>query len=468
VLSNDVFRVAAPDQDKLTLGLRQGSNELLIKIVNRDGGAGFYFQKTGETIAGLPQRIARIVAEEKSRSSEQRVELRRFYREQLTSSGRELSEQMLVTKRQLEEINASMATVMVMDSLPPDQKRETFILSRGTYNQPREKVTAGTPAFLPPLPREAPRDRLSLARWLVDSANPLSARVTVNRYWQMFFGNGLVTTTEDFGRQGSRPSHPHLLDWLATQFVAGGWNVKALQRKIVSSATYRQTSGVSPDSLQRDPDCRLLSRSPRFRRPSWMLRDQAYAAAGLLSGTLGGPPVKPYQPEGIWAEATFGKIRYRPDSGESLYRRSLYIFWRRIVGPTMLFDSAKRQTCEVRPTRTNSPLHALTTLNEEGFLDAARGLARRVMAGPADSAEARAAQAFRIATSRRPTSDELSILVGRLESLTREYRRDLESAEQLLSAGGLPRDARWDPAEQAAYTALCNLLLNLDEVLTRE
>ena len=282
--------------------------------------------------------------------------------------------------------------VMIMDDLA--SPRKTLVLERGTYNKPTKiEVQPGTPTFLPTLPVSTTKpvrpNRLMLARWLVDPAQPLPARVTVNRYWQTFFGKGIVKSTEDFGNQGEKPSHPKLLDWLATQFIQGvtlpgkpkskAWDVKALHKLIVMSATYRQTSRISSELLKRDPENILLARSPRYRMPSWMLRDQALAISGLLVKKLGGPPVKPYQPPGIWGDATFGKIRYKQDKGENLYRRSMYIFWRRIVGPTMFFDGSKRQTCDVKPTRTNTPLHALTTLNDVTYVEAARVMAQRVM-----------------------------------------------------------------------------------------
>ena len=358
---------------------------------------------------------------------------------------------------------------MVMDSLPADKKRETFILERGTYNKPLERVSAETPSLLPTLPEGASRDRLTLARWLVDPRleNPLTARVTVNRYWQTFFGKGLVETSEDFGRQGSRPTHPQLLDWLATRFIDSGWDVKALHKLIVTSATYRQSSRFSEQNQIPNPKSQI-SHFPRTRMPSWMLRDQALAVSGLLTERIGGPSVKPYQPDGIWAEATFGKIRYEPDSGDALYRRSLYIFWRRIVGPTMLFDTAKRQTCEVKAITTNTPLHALTTLNETLFVEASRAMAQRVLKSDAKTPTERISYAFRLVTARYPNPDELKILTHRLEWLTSEFERHPGQAKELLAVGESTRDESLSTAEHAAYTSLCSLLLNLDEALTRE
>jgi hypothetical protein len=356
--------------------------------------------------------------------------------------------------------------VMVMDQRK--QPRETFMLVRGTYNKPADKVTAGVPKILPPLPEGEEVNRLALAKWLVDPQHPLTARVTVNRYWQTFFGTGLVKTVEDFGSQGEKPSHPQLLDWLAVEFVESGWDVKQMHRLIVSSAAYRQSSRVTPKVFELDPDNRLLARGPRFRLPSWMLRDQALAAAGLLSGKIGGEPVKPYQPEGIWAEATFGKKKYVQDHGESLYRRSVYTFWRRIVGPTMFFDTASRQVCTVKQVRTNTPLHALVTLNETTYVEAARTLAEEVLTGDAGSDAERIEQIFRRLLARRPSAAEQKILLARLAALREQFAADTGAAEKLLAVGESPRNQSIAAAEHAAYTALCSLVLNLDETLTKQ
>ncbi len=357
---------------------------------------------------------------------------------------------------------------MIMDDLPAEQRRITNILDRGTYDKPLDEVSSGTPAFLPPLAEGVRSDRLAVARWLVSPDNPLTARVTVNRYWQTFFGRGIVASTEDFGSQGTRPTHPQLLDWLAVRFVNSGWDVKALHQLIVTSATYRQSSAVSQSAAEQDLENVWLARAPRYRLPSWMLRDQALAASGLLTEQIGGPSVRPYQPEGVWAEATFGKIRYQPDTGGALYRRSLYVFWRRIVGPTMFFDTAKRQTCEVKPTRTNTPLHALTTLNETTFVEAARALAQRALLSEAKTPEDRIAWAFRTVTARFPTSPERKLLVRRWENLHGQFAAHPDDAQQLLGVGSSPRDENLNATEHAAMTVVCSMLLNLDETLSKE
>jgi hypothetical protein len=362
--------------------------------------------------------------------------------------------------------------VMIMDE--QKKRRETFVLTRGTYNKPTAKVTQGTPAFLPSMPKNALRNRLAFAKWLVDPNHPLMARVIVNRFWQQFFRMGIVKSTEDFGAQGEKPSHPKLLDWLATEFVRSGWDVKHLHRLIVTSATYRQSSKLKNGQTPRNRpgqtlpgNIRLLSRFPRYRMPSWMLRDQALAVSGLHVSKFGGPPVKPYQPPGVWAEATFGKKRYVQDHGDKLYRRSMYIFWRRIVGPTIFFDSAARQACEVNPSLTNTPLHALTLLNETTYIEAARMFAERVMKlvkTPKDRFD----MAFRMAVARKASAAEIAILQNRLNILRKKFTADPKAAAALLKVGEFPRDGSLNLTEHAAYTALFSMILNLDEFISRE
>jgi hypothetical protein len=374
-------------------------------------------------------------------------------------------------QKSLDELNRSVLTTMVLEDLP--KPRETFILLRGAYDKYGEKVTVGTPEALPPLPKDAPPNRLGLARWLVAPDNPLTARVTVNRLWQQLFGIGLVKTAEDFGLQGERPSHPELLDWLAVTFQRGSraqtpWNVKAMVRLIVTSATYRQSSCVTPALLARDPENRLLARGPRYRLPSWMLRDQALALSGLLVEKVGGPPVKPYQPEGVWEDFSYGKITYQQDHGEALYRRSLYIFWRRSVAPTMLFDTASRQVCTVRVARTNTPLQALTLLNDITYVEASRAFAERTLKQGGATPQQRLAFAFQTATARPPKPQEMAVLERSLRRWQERYRRHPEEARRLIAVGESKPDPALDPSELAAYTGVCSLILNLDEVLSKE
>ena len=386
----------------------------------------------------------------------------------------QLIEEHIAAVRERDNATARITRVMIMDEVK--ERRETFVLNRGNYESRTDvKVVGAVPSLFrrPPASTTAtteaggPINRLDLARGLVSPQNPLAARVTANRAWQAFFGTGLVKTAEDFGVQSEPPSHRELLDWLATDLVARGWDMKALHRVIVTSATYRQDSRVTPDRFERDPENRLLARGPRHRMPSWMLRDQALAAAGLLVDDRGGPAVKPYQPDGIWEEATFGKKTYRQDQGAALYRRSLYVFWRRIVGPTTFFDAGARQVCTVKVGRTNTPLHALVTLNDPAYVEAARVMAQGV-AMSTGSDETKLENAFRVLTARFPTAQERGILQARLETLRRQYAADPEAARLLVTTGEAARPESLDPAEHAAWTALCSLLMNLDETLTRE
>lgn len=377
-----------------------------------------------------------------------------------------LEKKLAETRQALTNVNNAITQAMVMEDRP--QPRDTFLLIRGVYDKPGDKVSPGVPAHFSPLPRGAPNNRLGLARWLVDPSNPLTARVAVNRAWQLLFGTGLVKTAEDFGVQGEAPSHPELLDWLATELVRTGWDVKALHRLIVTSAAYRQSSRLTPALRERDPDNRLLARGPRYRLSALTIRDQALALGGLLVELLGGPPVKPYQPPGIWEDMTFGQIRYQQDKGGSLYRRSLYTFWRRTVGPTTMFDTAARQICTVRQARTNTPLQSLILMNDVTYVEAARVLAERLMTQGGTTLEERIELAFRLATARQPTEAERKILVQAFQRVLRQYQADRDAAVKLVSVGEAPRNPKLDVVELAAYTGLATLVMNLDEVISKE
>lgn len=400
------------------------------------------------------------------RSPRQTANLRAYYLDRHAPRHiREASARIVELRNEKIAFEENLPTVMVMRERP--EPRDAFLLGRGQYDQPGEKVAPGVPVSLHPLAPGAPRDRLAFARWLVDPANPLTARVTVNRFWQLYFGSGIVKTVDDFGSQGDAPSHPDLLDWLASEFMAGGWDVKKLQKLIVTSATYRQTSKIAPGLLERDPNNRLLARGPRLRLPAETIRDSAMAISGLLSERLGGPSVKPYQPPGLWKELTGGE--FVQDHGEKLYRRSLYTFWKRTIAPPsmMTFDASTREACSVRQMRTNTPLQALALLNEVTFVEAARKLAARVMRA-AERPDERIALAFRLAVARPPGDEELTILGGSLVRHLRSFRRHPDLAGELLKIGEAPLDKGLDPCELAAYTAVANLILNLDEVITKE
>lgn len=419
---------------------------------------------TEPTLAGQDAQLLaalRIAAED--RSEEQRKLLAEQQRREDGRYG-ELAKAIESIEQRLTAVRRSIPQVMIMGDQP--QRRKTYMLRVGLYNKPGEEVNADVPAFLPDLPEGVTADRLALAHWLIDDRNPLTARVAVNRFWQQLFGVGLVNTPEDFGVQGERPRYQELLDWLAVEFRESGWDVKALLRLIVTSRTYQQASTMTATSFERDPENRLLARGPRRRLPAWMLRDQALAISGLLAPQLGGKPVNGYQPPGIWEEATFGQKKYVQDHGSALHRRTLYTFWRRIVAPTMLFDNAPRQVCSVSPRLTNTPLHALTTLNETTYVESARGFAQRVLEAHSEPRE-RIVFAFRLATSRAPSEQELTILQSRLQILHDQFASDPESAERLLAIGESPRNQELDPLEHAAWTALCSLILNLDETITK-
>jgi hypothetical protein len=369
--------------------------------------------------------------------------------------------------------------VMVMAESP--RPRDTFMLVRGQYDKKGEKVTAGTPASLPPLTARGwlpagPPTRLDLAEWLVAPDHPLTARVIVNRYWQMYFGTGLVKTAEDFGSQGEWPTHPELIDWMACEFRESGWDVKRVQRLIVTSATYRQSSRATPELLAKDPENRLLARQSRLRLPAEFIRDQALAASGLLNGEIGGKSVSPYQPAGVWEELMFRLDNknftaqvYEQSHGKDLYRRTMYTFWKRTAPPPSLvtLDAPDREVCTVRRPRTNTPLQALVLMNDPTYVEAARKLAERVMAEAGPEADDRIALAFRLCTARRPTDRESAILRRVYDAQLARYRSDRAAALKLLAVGESPRDEKLDAAELAAWAMVASTVLNLDETVTR-
>jgi len=344
--------------------------------------------------------------------------------------------------RQFEEFkSAGKVDVMVLAEKP--EPRETHVLLRGVWDKPGDKVE---PAALPVIGGAA-KNRLELGQWLVSNENPLTARVIVNQLWQMLFGYGLVRTPEDFGLQGEQSTHPELLDWLAVEFMDSGWDVKHTLRLIARSAAYKRDSKVTPEQLAKDPENRMLARGPRFRLPSWMLRDAALRYAGLMNPSLGGPPVKPYQPDGVWEELFMGRFKYEPSEGPAQYRRTLYAFWRRTIAPTFLFDSAQRRSCEVRTSRTNTPLQALTLLNDRTYLESSRTLAASSVP-----------DIFEMVLSRRPDAAESAVL-------EREYRKALahystKPADAATLSGG--------NAELAARMVVASMILNLDEAVTHE
>ena len=368
---------------------------------------------------------------------------------------------------QRETLERRIPTVMVMQEM--EKPRDTYILARGDYRNRTEKVTPGTPASLPPLPADAPPNRLGLARWIVDPANPLTARVTVNRYWQLYFGTGLVKTTDNFGTQGEAPSHPQLLDWLATEFIRTGWDVKAMQKLIVTSAAYRQSSRVTPELLEKDPENRLIARGPRFRLPAETIRDSALAAAGLLDDRIGGRSVFPYQPPGLWEELAAGDVytaqAYVQDHGRDLYRRGMYTFWKRTVPPPSLaaFDAPDREKCTATRILTNTPMQALVLMNDPAYVEAARVLAARAMKAPDP-----AVFLFQTVLARDPSADEKRVLADLAARNLARFQQNPQASSQLLGVGEAPLDKSLDPAALAAWTTVSSVALNLDEAITKQ
>jgi hypothetical protein len=371
-------------------------------------------------------------------------------------------------KKQLAGYRADqLPRVMIMSD---DKPRETSILSRGEYLNPTEKVSFATPAFLPPMAEDAPKSRLGFAQWLFRPDHPLTARVQVNRMWQHFFGTGLIKTSEDFGVQSEFPVHGPLLDWLAVRFRDGGWSVKSMHRLILTSATWRQASRVTPELFARDPENRLYARASRFRMPSLLLRDWALAASGLLDPRIGGVPVYPYQPGDIWEALAITKERdftYPASTGSDLYRRSIYTFWRRTVSPANMFDASNRQACRVRSAPTSTPLHALTTLNDPTWVEAARVLAERSMLAASDES-ARLTWSVRRILGRHPSDTDLQILNRAYQKQHASYSQDPQAAASLLAVGAAAQNGSLNPVDHAALTAVCLAVMNLDEAMTRE
>lgn len=377
-------------------------------------------------------------------------------------------DQLAVLQKQIKELEQSIPTTLVMEDMKVP--RPTHILMRGAFNSPGERVEPGTPEVLGAMASDLPRNRLGLAKWLVDPKNPLTARVIVNRFWQQVFGYGLVKTSEDFGTQGDLPSHPEMLDWLAQDFVSNGWNVKRLMKMLVTSSAYRQHSGFTPQLLEMDPDNRLLARSARNRLMGEFIRDQALAISGLLVNKIGGPSVKPYHPPGLYEQVTAqgGVNTYVKDKGENLYRRSLYTYWKRSVPhPAMLsFGAPFREVCSLQRPRSNTPLQALNLMNDETYVEASRFLAARMMRSSADIA-ARLAFGFRTVLARKPKPMEMAILDRAYRRAFEDFTKDPAAAKAFLSVGDTPTDPQLNPVELAAFATVASTLLCMDETVTK-
>ncbi len=422
-----------------------------------------------------PAEIVRLVSiEADERTDSQRSQIRRHYRHNVSEDEllKQTRENLAALEQESTELDESLPTTLVWKE--KSEPKPAYILVRGAYDKQGEQVHRDTPAALPPLlvSEGEPPTRLDLAKWLLSPEHPLTSRVTVNRFWQQYFGVGIVETTEDFGSQGKPPSHPLLLDWLAVDFRQSGWDVKRLQKLIVMSSTYRQASKHVPEKSAKDPNNLLLWRGPRFRLDAEAVRDTALAASGLLVRTIGGPSVKPYQPPGIWHSVGYtdsNTANFERDSGEALYRRSLYTFWKRTAPPPTLvtLDAPSRENCTVRRTRTNTPLAALALMNDEQFVEAARHMAERVMKEGGRGDGQRASYAFRLATSRIPTDAELRVLLDVYRSALARFKSDRSAAEKLVAVGDSEHDESHDVCELAAWSMVSSMVLNLDETITK-
>lgn len=464
----EVYRGARADQTRLELELAEGENHLLLKVVNGGGPSGFYFKQLG---TALPDPVAAALrTDEAERDEAQRGTLAAHFKRQVWAEGKGLGEELDAARQARAGLDGRIGTSMILGDAPGG--RQTFVLSRGMYDAPLEDrpVEPGVLEFLLPAAEGAPANRIGLADWITDPSHPLTPRVAVNRYWAMLFGQGLVTTVMDFGSQGDYPSHPQLLDWLARDFVEHGWDVKRTLRQLVTTRTYRQSSHRRPEQDTFDPENELLARGARYRLQGEFIRDQALAVSGLLVDQVGGPSVKPYQPDGLWNEVSLSNgLRFRRDSGEKLYRKSMYIYWKRSAPmPTMtIFDAPTREKCVVQRQRTNTPLQALVVMNDVQFIEAARHLAAAMM-GTGDDFAARVDEGLLRCTSRPADEARLAVLRRVHDETLAEFQAEPDRALALLGVGESPRDEALDPAEHATWTVLASLLLNLDETLTRD
>jgi len=442
-----------------------------MKVVNFAGGYGFYFRPADDAGGSEYLRMVPLitaVAQGGALDEEQAVSLRRYFRRNYSPQMQQLYSQLADQTAEKAAFEAALPFSLVMEERA--ERRPTYRLHRGEYDQPREMVEPDVPDALPPM-GDKPHNRLGLAEWLVDGEHPLTARVTVNRLWQQLFGTGIVKTAEDFGSQGEWPSHPELLDWLAVEFVESGWDVKHMLRLMVTSATYTQDSAIPADLLARDPANRLLARGPRFRLEAEEIRDQALYAGGLLVEEVGGPGVKPFEPPGLWKAVAYpdsDTTTYMTDEGEGQYRRSMYTYWKRTSHPANLatFDAPSREGCTVRRSRTNTPMQTLVLINDPQFVEAARAVAQRVLEAE-DETDARLALAFRLLTARAPDAGEVAVLRGLFESEREHYAANPDAAAALLGVGDAPRDQSLDPADHAAMTNIATTIMTLDEAVTK-
>ena len=423
----------------------------------------------------LPKDIQKILdTKQADRKDEQTEKLTEYYLKHVNPKTKLAFADALkreeTLKKNLETLDKAIPATLVMEERK--EPRQAHILERGEYTLKRDKVESRVPEWIAPPLEGSPNNRLGLAQWLVAPNHPLTARVTVNRYWQQLFGTGLVKTAGDFGVQGEHPSHPELLDWLALEFIESGWDVKSFVKMLAMSSTYRQSSRVTPKKLEIDPENRLLARGPRFRLDAEIIRDQALAVSGLLVEKTGGSSVKPYQPAGLWKPVAFGGSNtqtFVQDKGDKLYRRSMYTFWKRTSPPPSMttFDAPDRETCQVSRARTNTPLQALVLMNDVQFIEAARKFAERVMKEGGKSTDERLAFAYRSVLARKPSDNERATLLALLQEHLTDFKAKPEEAKKFLAAGESPRDEQLDVNELAAWSMIAHLVLNLSETVTK-
>ena len=469
----ELTRPIRPLTSEFVIPLNAGDNTLYLKIVTGAGKPVGQFTFAVRSQTTRPEgRLATIAdTPPAERTAEDAARLRDFYRRVVSEVAevRTLRKQFSETVAETEKYRRGLPTTLIFREL--DTPRQARVLIRGQYDTPGEEVPRAVPASLPAMSPDLPQNRLGLARWLLADEHPLTARVAVNRYWQQLFGTGLVKTSEDLGAQGEPPTHPQLLDWLSVDFRENGWDVKRLVKQIVMSETYRQSSRIDPAERAADPENRYLARGSRHRLDAETLRDQALSVAGLLNDKLGGPGVKPPQPEGLWKAVAFvgsNTGEFKASEGGDIYRRSVYILWKRTAHAPMMstFDAPNRESCTARRERTNTPLQALLLMNEEMYVEAARVLASDMIKQHADDA-ARVAAIFRRASGRAPTDAETGELLSLLADARTITRTAPQEAARLLEVGRTPADGSLDPAELAAWTVVANTVLNLDEVVTR-
>jgi Protein of unknown function (DUF1553)/Protein of unknown function (DUF1549)/Planctomycete cytochrome C len=420
---------------------------------------------------GVPTEILEAFSvTDSKRTQKQKDSLIAYFKASSDSPLKQFENKMESLKKEIASLEAKIPTVMVMQE---GQPRDAFILIRGQYDQKGEKVTAEFPRVFQNVEMKFEKNRLGFANWIVSPNNPLTARVWVNRSWEKFFGTGIVKTTDNLGSQSEYPIHRELLDWLATEFIRKNWDMKALQKLVVMSSTYRQSSKVTPQLMEMDPENKLLARGPRFRLQSELIRDQALAISGLLSSKIGGPSVRPYMPDGVWDETSrYGDLRnYKRETGENLYRRSMYTIWKRTAAPPsmLIFDSPNREICSITRSRTNTPLQALALLNEVTYVEAARKLGERMLQEGGKNDYERINHGLLLARGRKGSDQEINLLLEGLKKDIKQFELSPDSAIQLLSVGDYKSvNTHLDPKTLAAYTVTANILLNLDEVVTRE